>query len=140
MRLINDYSSLIRITPDFLFTQVCSNPRESQCTYFCRCDDAKSPDNSATTPVKNDTKPTDNLSTAQAATGATYEQKSQQSSLTGLPCKCNLASIQRTTIKEGPNQGRNFWVSSDQFIKCHNHLGFSVFFMFFSFLALPRST
>ena len=140
IRLMNGYLSSSCIESDCsLCTQICSKLKGSQCSYFERRDEARPPNNSATTPVKNDTKPTDNLSTAQAATGATYEQKSQQPSLTGLPCECNLASVQRT-ITEGTNEGRSFWVSFDQSITFiiirdirYNH-DFSLFVFSFSFL------
>ena len=133
MRLMHHiYSwSLIRITPDpFLFMQICSKPRKSQCSYFELRDQKESSNSSTTAQVKDETTAqVKDKTTAQVKDETTAEVKDetkcvvttcltnqQKLSPTGPPCKCNLASIQRTTMREGPNQGRNFWVSSDQFV------------------------
>ena len=124
---MNGYLSSSCIESDCsLCTQICSKLKGSQCSYFERRDEARPPNNSATTPVKNETRPAS-------------QQKSQQPALTGPHCKCNLASVQRT-ITEGTNKGRSFWVSFDQFITFiiirdirYNH-DFSLFVFSFSFL------
>lgn len=94
------------MTTSTTLSQICTQPRESQCKFFEWHDEAKLSNGNGTGNVMPQ---------------STNHQlpKLSQPQITGPLCNCQLPSIIRTTMKEGPNHKRNFWVSEKIIIIDH---------------------